>query len=136
MFLFNVIPAIGLNVSTEMKPFVIPLSYVILAIIYGVMGKFVEPSIISFYAKRRFVLKRYSKPIVSILFIDLTACIYFVLASQVISLLVFQHELSQFWSSALFLIFYFLFVGLVYFLYLRRQRIIEIKNPLRKATKK
>jgi hypothetical protein len=135
LFLLSVIPAFGFSVSTEMKPIVIPLSYVVLAIIYGVMGKFVEPSIISFYAKRRFVLKRYSKPIVSILFIDLTACIYFVLASQIISFLVFKYAPTQFETSVLFLLFYFLLVGLVYSLYLRRQKIVEIKNPFRKATK-
>jgi hypothetical protein len=128
VFLLNVVPAFTLNISVEMKPIIIPISYVILAIVYSIMGKFVEASVLSFYAKRGFVLKRYSKPIVSILFVDLSTCIYFALAVQVISYFAFQHLLTQIEISVSYLIFYFIFVGIVYFLYLRRQKIIEIKK--------
>ena len=125
VLLFNVLPAFTVNVSVEMKPIVIPLSYFILIVLYSVMGWFVEPSIISFYAKRGFVLKRYSKPIVSLLFVCLSACIYFTLAFQVFYIFVFQHQPNQLEITASFLIFYLLFVGLVYSLLLRRRKVLS-----------
>lgn len=120
LFLFSLLPALTNNISIEMKPIAIPLTYFVLFVIYWVMGKYVEPSIISFYAERGFVHKRYSEPIVSFLFMCLCATIYFTIAIQVTSSFAFRHQLTLVENLTVYIIFYFLFVGLGYSLFIRR----------------
>jgi hypothetical protein len=125
------LPTLTLNLSIEIKPIAIPISYIVLIFIYVAMGKYVEPKIIKFYATKGLVSKKYAYPIVSLLFASLACSIYLTIATLFISFFVFQHESTQIEITVSYLVFSFIFLGLGYFLFLRRNKIIKIKNPFK-----
>lgn len=118
IFLLNFLPNLTLNFSVEIRLIAVPLSYFSLVVIYGVMGTYVEPKILSFYADRGFVLKRYAQPIISLLFLSLAVSLYFTIGTQLLLIIVFQKSLLQIEIITTFVIYYLIFdvIGYLYFL--------------------
>jgi hypothetical protein len=88
-----------------------------------ILGK-AEITAIKFYAKRGFVLKKYSKPIVSFFFVVLSGCVYITVAIQFFFLVVFQTTLSNQQSFVIWLIVGGLLGVLGYMRFLKRMKLI------------
>lgn len=124
-FLFAFLPTLTLNLAVEVRTLAFPLSHIALFFIYFLLGRFVESRLISFYAKRGFVLKRYAKPIVSFLFACLSACLYTALIVQLLAIVYFNTVFNEVQMGFVYALAYFFLVVIGYLLFLRRQKIIQ-----------
>ncbi len=125
-FLLFLLPRLTLNeVLVRVRFWAFPLSHVLLFFIYLFMGKFIERRMISFYAKRGFVLKRYSKPLVSFLFAVISVSLYSSLILQAFLYVYFGITLVGIQYDILFYSIYAILTTSIYLLFLRRQKILR-----------
>lgn len=123
-FLFQFTPMLSFYFEQETRLFVFILSYFALFLVYMLMGK-VESNTIMFYAKRGFVLRKYSKPIVSFFFAVISGCTYITLTIQLIWLLVYQMFPSDFQIFIIWMLVAGLFGLFGYLRFLKRMKLIK-----------
>lgn len=109
----------------EIRNIYFPFAYFILAAIYYIMGEYVEPKILSFYADRNLIAKKYAQPIISLLFLSFAVSLYLTISTKLFSLILFQKNLLTSEVLTSFVIYYFIFVVIGYLLALRKRRIIK-----------
>lgn len=128
MFLMNFMQTLTINVFVKVDVIIIPFSYLFLMLLYVLMGKFLEPKLLRFYAKKDSISKRYVYPIVSRLFVTLTAIVYCTIAVQVLALVVFRTLTSV--ENLIAYLLFSLFFFLSYLLNLVRNEVIDAPNFL------
>ena len=134
-FLLGFLPRLTFGFSIEIRAIAFPLSFFALFVIYFLIG-ILEKRVISFYAKRGIVSKKYAEPIVSFLFAMFSACFYVASVIQLVLPVFFNVILDEAQSSILFGLSYVFFVDVGCLLFLLRTKIIKLRLPLSKSKTK
>lgn len=123
-FLLEFVPLLSFYLEGMPRVIAYVLSYFALFLVYFLILSKAETNAIKFYAKRGFVLKKYSKPIVSFFFVVISGCAYITLTIQFLYLVAYQTYLSNLQSSIIWL----LVAGLLglsgYYRFLKRMKLI------------
>jgi len=123
VFLFELAPMLSFYFEGALRILAYILSYSVLFLAYFFIGK-AESTAIKFYAKRGFVLRKYSKPIVSFFFAIMAGCAYITLAIEFVFMGVFQTSLSSLQGFIIWLVVGGLLGLLGYMRFLKRMKLI------------
>jgi len=109
--------------TVESAFFSLSVTYIVLLVIYLLIGKFAESRILGFYAKRELILKKYVRPIASAFFISFLGAGGIALLLQGVAFfawkILFSAQDQNIASSLLFVVCFS-----IYFVWLRKEKVL------------